>query len=107
MNYNQVHERAKLFTGKDKEMDKRLQRIAARTWDVIAGDILVDDYGRPDYKKTLQRSHVIEIVCDADYMLMHGGDEEAYAYFIYLRENHYNYRQKVIKEAFPYAKYGW
>jgi hypothetical protein len=107
MNWNQLHERAKQFTGISEEMDKRLMRLANVTWDTIGGDILVDDEGHPAYDKSVPRKEVIEIVCDADYMWMHGGDEEAYAYFLYLRDNNLKHRDKVMKLAFPCSKYGW
>jgi hypothetical protein len=108
MNWEQVHKRAKEFTGKDEKMDKRLMQAACRTWDVIGGDCLVNNMGEPDESMTLPRSHVIEIVGDADYMLMYGDDNEAYAYFIYLREsNQSKHRDKIMKQAFPCKRYGW
>lgn len=108
MNWKEVHEKAKTFTGKSEEMDKRLMRMASCTWDTIGGDCLVNDMGEPDESVSLPRSHVIEIVGDADYMLMHGSDPEAYAYYIYLREsNQIKHRDKIMKQAFPYKRYGW
>ena len=107
MNWKQVNERAKQFTGKSEEMDKRLMRMAACTWDTIAGDCLVDNDGNPAYNKSIPRSHVIDIVSDADYMFMHGNDPEAYAYFMYLSENNRKHRDKIMKQAFPYKRYGW
>jgi hypothetical protein len=107
MNYQEVFERAKQFTGLDKEMDKRLMHLADRTWSIIGGDVLQCQEGCGE-KAEMKRSHVIEVVCDADYMLMHGGDAEAYAYYVYLRDSgqrkHIN---KLMREAFPYNTYGY
>lgn len=106
MSYNEVYEKAKTFTGKDKEMDDRLIGIAKTTWDIIGGDILqsIEEYGD---KPEMPRSHVIEVVRDADYMLMHGGDPEAYAYYLYLRDHHEKHLDKVMKEAFTFKRYGF
>lgn len=106
MGYKEVHEFAKTFTGKDKEMDSRLIGIAKDTWDTIGGDILqsMEEMGE---KASMPRSHVIEVVCDADYMFSHGRDPEAYAYYLYLRDKQPSHLNKVMKEAFPYKTYGW
>ena len=108
MSYKEVHERAKTFTGKDKEMDDRVKTMADQTWSAIGGDILDSlKFSGGKYKQTMSRSEVIEVVCDADYMLSHGDDPEAYAYYIYLRDNHPKYKYKIMKEAFPYKTYGF
>ena len=88
----------------DKEMSKRIQRMASRTWDVIGGDCLqcLEDAGE---KPIMPRDHVIESVCDADYMKMYGGDKEAYEVWINLPT--YKEKMDIVKPAFPYAKYGW
>jgi hypothetical protein len=106
MSYKEVYEKAKAFTGKDKELDKRVMSMANQTWDMIGGDILqsIEEYGD---KPEMPRSHVIEVVRDADYMLMHGGDPEAYAYYLYLRDNHEKHLDKVMKEAFTFKRYGF
>lgn len=106
MGYKEVYEKAKTFKGKDKEMDDRLIGIAKTTWDTIGGDVLqsMEEMGE---KAEMPRSHVIEVVRDADYMLMHGGDPEAYAYYLYLRDNHERHLDKVMKEAFTFKTYGF
>jgi len=106
MDWKEMHERSKQFTAKNKELDSRLKSLAQHTWNVIGGDVLQcrQECGEGG---DMKRSEVIETVCDADYMFMHGDDHEAYAYFIYLRDNHLKYRDKIMKEAFPYKTYGW
>jgi len=100
MNYQEVRKKAKEFKEVSKELDDRLIKIANMTWQTIAGDIF-DCIG----KDTMKRSEVIECVGDADYMFTHGNDPEAYAYFLYLFHNNEKHLQKVMKQAFPYAKY--
>lgn len=104
--WKQVYEKSKLITKKDKEMDKRLQALANHTWDMIGGDVLtcLSDCGEYPLMK---QADVIDVVCDADHMLLHGDDLDAYSYFLFLSEKHPNHRKKVMKEAFPYKQYGW
>ena len=102
MNYQEVHEKAKQFTGLSEELDKRVMRMADITWGVIGGDVL--ECGEQDYMK---RSDVIEVVSDADYMFTYGRDPEAYAYFLYLVMNNRKHLDKIMKKAFPYARYGY
>ena len=104
--WNKVYEKSKEFTKVDKEMDKRLQSLANHTWDIIGGDIL-NNLTECGEDALMKRSDVIEVVCDADYMLMHGDDHDAYSYFLFLSEKHRNHRNKVMKEAFPFKHYGW
>lgn len=102
MSFKEVVARAKKFTEVSEEMDKRLQRIASQTWDIIGGDILVC-VG----KSSIPRADVIECICDADYMWIHNNDHEAYAYYIYLRDNHEKHLAKVMKAAFTFSRYGY
>lgn len=106
MSYEDMWEKSKTFTGKDKDMDERVKSMADQTWGIIGGDILqsIEEYGD---KPEMPRSHVIEVVRDADYMLMHGGDPEAYAYYLYLRDHHEKHLDKVMKAAFPFKTYGF
>ena len=99
-----VYERAKQFYGTSEEMDKRLARIAQRTWDYIGYDIISAcmDEGR----NTMKRSDVIEVVCDAGYMHTHGNDDEAYAYYLYLQNKDQKHLKKVMTDAFPFKNYG-
>ncbi len=85
-------------------MKKRIERMAYRTWEVISGDIftVMEEQGM---KAVLDRATVIECVCDADYMLTHGGDEEAYKEWSKLPT--YDAKMEEIKGAFPHLKYGW
>ena len=85
-------------------MKKRIERMAYRTWEVISGDILtvMEEQG---LKPVLDKAVVIECVCDADYMLTHGGDEEAYKEWSKLPS--YDAKMKAVEKAFPYKTYGW
>lgn len=87
-----------------EEMKSRIATMANTTWQQIASDVLTDDMGNPDYRKNLPRSHVVEIVCDADYMLYHGYDKEAYAYW---RTLPWKLRHRLVTEAFHFTRYGW
>jgi hypothetical protein len=109
MNHKEVQERAKKFTGVSKEMDDRLAVLANSTWDYIGSDML-QCVQESTGKSSMKRSEVIEVVCDADYMLTNGRgekDQETYAYYIYLRDNNPKYLDKLMKKSFPYRTYGW
>lgn len=86
------------------EMKKRIEQMAYQTWQVIGGDILtcLAEQGLPE---VMTKNEVIEAVCDADYMRMHGGDKEAYEYWKKLPG--YKERMEAVKGAFPYKTYGW
>jgi hypothetical protein len=85
------------------EMRKRIIRAMGSTWDAIGGDTLqcVEDCGG---KTPIPRSHVIEMVCDADRMAMYGNDRETYEM---TKKLSYDDLKKLGKEAFPYKRYGW
>jgi hypothetical protein len=87
----------------DNEMVKRIQEMAARTWDVIGGDVLtiLEQEGEVP---VMSKADVIETVSDADYMLTHGDDKEAYQIW---KELDFDEQFKVLKGAFTYARYGW
>jgi hypothetical protein len=106
-NCEDVHARAKEFFNPSYEMDKRLIRIANMTWDYIGDDTLNCVRDNNPKRTCMKRSEVIEVVCDADYMLTNGRDKEAYAYYLYLRDNHEKHLAKVMKEAFPCKTYGF
>lgn len=89
----------------NEDMKRRIERMASRTWDAIGDDCLVNEDGMPDESVTLPRDHVIEIVCDADYMSMYGHDEEAYKTWKALPS--YEEKLAVIRGAFPCKTYGW
>ena len=86
-----------------QEMIDRIHRMANRTWDVIGGDILtvMEEQGEGN---TLTKDEVIECVSDASYMMYHGGDKEAYEEWNKLG---WDDKAKVLKDAFPFATYGW
>ncbi|MBU1173177.1 MAG: hypothetical protein KKD44_26735 [Proteobacteria bacterium] len=88
-----------------KEIKKRVIRALNRTWDIIGGDVL-RLLEENDENPVLPRSHVAEIVTDADHDLMHGGDEEAIKEFHKLKYNGKAWNA-IIKEAFPYKRYEW
>jgi len=87
-----------------KEMEKRIIRMASTTWDVIGGDVLhsLQEAGEPP---EMPRADVIETVCDADYMLTHGGDKEAYKFWDGLKT--YEEKKRVVGKAFLFKSYGW
>ena len=87
-------------------MRKRIQVMADRTWDVIGYDVLqgvAECDGKNINSINIPRSEVIETVCDADYMLMHGGDGEAYKFWEKLS---YSQQAAVVRKAFPHSRYG-
>ena len=87
----------------EKEMVERIHRMANITWDTIGGDILtvMEEMGEGN---TMSRDAVIEAVSDADYMMTHGRDEEAYKTWNKLE---WKEKEKVLKGAFQYKQYGW
>lgn len=87
-----------------EDMQKRIERMALRTWDQIGGDMLtcLEEGGEPPI---MPKSHVVETVCDASYMLTHGGDKEAYEYWEKLPS--YTSKKKCVAKAFGYERYGW
>jgi hypothetical protein len=87
-----------------KEMEQRIIRMASITWDQIGGDVLTSLEQEGKYP-VLPREHVIETVCDADYMLTHGGDKEAYKFWDGLKT--YEEKKKVVGKAFLFKSYGW
>jgi hypothetical protein len=95
------------FSGKSEEMDQRACRALNQTWEVIGYDLLVDDQGKPDYRKTMSRKEVAEIVQDASHMTTYGGDFEAAHYTIWLSRYHKTHHAKLIKRAFPSGRFGW
>ncbi len=106
MDWKELQSKANSFTSTSEEMDERLARLANDTWDIIGGDVLnaCEDCGQ---KAIMSRNNVIEVVCDADHMQTNGNDPDAYAYYLYLRDKNPKHRNKVMKEAFPFARYGW
>ena len=86
-----------------KEMIERIQRMANMTWDVIGGDVLtvLEEAGE---EPVMKRNEVVETVCDASYMLTHGGDKEAYNAWDKLP---YKEKTKIVTGAFPFTRYGW
>jgi len=85
-------------------MRERILKMARRTWDVIGGDCLTC-LEEMNEKPIMSRQDVIETVCDASYMHMHGGDPEAYQYWNSLPT--YEDKMAAVEEAFPFARYGW
>jgi len=92
-----------MTTIKAKKMVERIQRMANITWNVIGGDILtiMEEIGEGN---VMSRDAVIEAVSDADYMLTHGQDKEAYEVWNKLERNE---QEKILKGAFRFKRYGW
>jgi len=79
------------------EMRNRIKRMAWRTWETIASDIIecVDE-------SYLERDEVIEVVMDADYMMYHGRDKEAYEIYKGLP---YEKQLEIMKNEFNCQRY--
>ena len=88
----------------EKEMKRRIEDMANRTWDAIGADLLVDEDGNIDESASLPKDEVMEVVCDADRMEMYGDDKEAYETWKALPT--YKDKQKAIDGAFPSEFYG-
>lgn len=88
----------------DAAMKERIERMAYKTWDVIGGDILtcLGEQGLPE---VMPKDDVIESVCDAGYMKIHGGDEEAYE--VWNKLPSYDDKMNAVRGAFIYRRYGW
>jgi len=86
-----------------KDMIKRIQVMANATWDVIASDVLtlLRDQAQSE---EMDRSEVVDVVCDAGYMLAHGNDPDAYTYWKNLPPVK---RTEIVTSAFPCQTYGW
>jgi len=85
-------------------MVDRIHRMANRTWDIIGGDILtvMEEMGEGNI---MSKDEVIESVSDADYMMTHGNDKEAYE--AWKKIPTWEERQNILKGAFLHERYGW
>jgi hypothetical protein len=85
-------------------MKERIELMARRTWDVIGSDMLtaLEEAGETPI---MDKETVIELVCDASYMMIHGGDKEAYTFWTNLPT--YDAKQEAVRTAFPHQRYGW
>jgi len=86
-----------------KEMVDRIHRMANATWEAIGGEVLtiMEEQGEGN---VLSRDEVVDCVCDASYMMYHGGDKEAYEAWSKLERDA---QDQIIREAFPSSRYGW
>ena len=89
----------------EKEMKRRIEDMASRTWDAIGADLLVDEDGNIDESMSIPKDEVMEVVCDADRMKMYGDDIEAYE--VWDKLGSYNDKLKAISGAFLSEYYGW
>jgi hypothetical protein len=82
-------------------MEERIIRMAVQTWETIGPDIfqLMRDQ---NMSPCLTRAEILEAIADADYMLTHGGDKEAYEYWDKLPS--YEEQLKILEPAMPCAK---
>ena len=85
-------------------MQERIEIMARRTWEAIGSDMLssLQESGR---SPVMGRDEVIEVVCDASYMKMYGGDEKAYTFWNNLPT--YDAKMEAVRTAFPHQRYGW
>jgi hypothetical protein len=83
---------------------KTIQLAAKRTWEYVGYDVLsaLAEQGESD---SIPRSHVIEIVLDADYMMTANRDLNRDLYDRF-RNLDYDVQIGVVKKAFPFTRYG-
>jgi hypothetical protein len=84
-----------------EEMQNRIIRAMSNTWQAIASDMFqcLQDCGE---KTEMTRAAVIEVVCDAGHIQIHGGDTDAYKVF---NELSYTDMKKLGRKAFTYTRY--
>jgi len=87
----------------NKEMIKRIHKMALITWDTIGGDIL-NLLDEDVEEQSLSQEDVIDAVADASYMFYHGCDNEAYKVWDNLPHEE---KISILKDAFPFKRYGW
>lgn len=86
---------------------KEIHHMMQRTWDVIAGDVLQVESEMQETSRdsvSMKKSHVIEVVLDADHMEAYGGNKALYARF---RQLEYKDKIKIAKQTFTYKTYGY
>ena len=89
----------------EKTFEERVILAARRTWDVIGGDCLVDEYGEIDYSVTMTKEEVCEMVSDASHMQTNGGlSAEDMRRFYKLG---YPKTREIVRKAFNHNTYGW
>ncbi len=81
------------------KMLDRIKNMAQRTWNAIGPDVL------NSYEPMLTRDQVVEIVADADHMLIYGNDKEAFDFWksIKTREK----RREILNKAFDNDYYSY
>ncbi len=75
-----------------QEMKDRIKAMARYTYEAIG----------PDLPPEMSREELIEAISDADYMLMHGHDKEAYEYWGLLLNSQ---GDEILAEEFPSERY--
>lgn len=88
---------------KKKELKERVIRMAEITWNAIGSDIL-KSLEQEGLEPVMPREEVVEVVSDADHMLMWGEDKEAYQEW---KKLPFDEKEKMVKAAFPHKTYGW
>lgn len=88
-----------------------IHRMMQSTWDTIAPDLLnsiAEEKGKHVYKVNMPKSHVIEVVLDADYMEAYGAwKPEGRELLKRFRQLEYKDMIKVAKQTFTFARYGY
>ena len=89
-----------------EEQKQRLGRAANGVWDYIGADCLrcMEECGE---KPLMPRSHVIEMVVDADRLADELGREKESDLLEFVQFAKYEEIVKALKPAFPFARYGW
>lgn len=84
-----------------EEMAKRIQDMANATYQAIGSDL---QQAREEMEEggDMTREELVDVVCDADYMLTHGRDEEAYMFWLSLS---FEQARQVVTDGFPFEYY--
>ena len=86
----------------DKEMEKRIQQMALRTWDAIGGDAL-NALEQEGMEPIMKRLDVVQMIMD--YLYQYGRDKEAYEAWKQLPD--YESKEAALLPAFLFKTYGW
>lgn len=91
---------------------KQIHWAMQRTWDVIAPDVLQVEAEMKETVRdgvSMKKSHVIEVVLDADHMEAYGGLNKPEEKVLYqkFKKLEYNDKIKVAKQTFTSKTYGY
>lgn len=95
--------KAPALTSEEKQ---QIARMCSRTWDYIGSDALraLEEAGE---KPEMPRSHVIEVVLDADRLEFQHRKPEEQALLKRFRALDYEQQKRIARLAFPFGRYGY